>query len=362
MENTISRLPAFSTIAMLCLSVPIFVHYARTPGFEKLMGEPQSLHDLLTGVAAGKLERVYKDEFPIRNFATGTLNAISLGAFHEARKGILVGANDWYFTDEEFAWTRKTPGIVNDNLIFAEKAIAELKKRNIAVVIALLPEKTTIYGDELGRVKTPDGRQAYYQDIRKRLLATQAAVPDLQAMFMQDKAGHQLFLKSDTHWTVDGAKLTAGELAKSVPSGLGLKQQQYALTPQKPVEHFGDLYKFLELSIYKPWFNLPPDHLTPVRAAPVQNDLDSLLGDSNADAFQVALVGTSYSANETWSFIDELKAALSTDVINVAEEGEGPFVPMKKFIGGELPKQPSLKLVIWEMPLRYFGQEAKFEK
>jgi alginate O-acetyltransferase complex protein AlgJ len=357
MKIDLSMAPGISVILMMALGVPIFVHYVRTPALQALVGEHQSVEDILTGVTAGKLERVYKDEFPIRTFATGGLNAISLGLFHEARKGVVVGTDNWYFSDEEFARNRSTPEKIEKNLAFVRQVSDELAARNVRLVIALLPEKADIYRDELGSVAPPTNLTTYYEEIRGRLLAmNDVIVPDLRADFIAAREQNQLFLKSDTHWTHDGARISAEALARAMPPQIALAKTEFAVKEGATADHFGDLYKFIELSVFKAGFDLPPDRLTAVTAEPVADDLDSLLGDGTETAFEVAVVGTSYTANAKWGFVDQLKAALSADIVNFAEEGQGPFGPMKTFLAERLPSEKSVKVVVWEMPLRYFGQ------
>ena len=72
---------------------------------------------------------------------------------------------------------------------------------------------------------------------------------------------------------------------------------------------------------------------------------------------EVALVGTSYSANPDWNFEGFLKLSLNRDVVNFATEGEGPIVPMLNFLERYLQELPALELVVWEIPERYLGQE-----
>ena len=80
--------------------------------------------------------------------------------------------------------------------------------------------------------------------------------------------------------------------------------------------------------------------------------------DSSVDLFgqseaSVVLVGTSYSANEKWGFEAALKSSLGEDIVNVAEQGEGPFKPMASYIGSASFRQAPPKLVIWEIPVRF---------
>lgn len=357
MRKLVTYLPSAALIAILALGLPVFLHYSSAPAFKKLAAERQPVHDLLTGVTAGKLERVYKDEFPIREFATGSLNALSLGVFGEARKGVVVGADNWFFSDEEFTWNRRTPDTIERNLDFVNTVSKDLAQKDIRLVVALIPEKADIYRDKLGPIAPPAQQGDGYHIVRGRLEAmSNVVVPDLQSSFMKKKLTNQLFLKSDTHWTLDGAAIAAEGLARSIPADLEISRAEYDLKNGDKVPYYGDLYKFVRLSVFDPYFKLPPDLLGTVTAVPKEEDLDMLLGDASGTDYQVAVVGTSYSANSRWGFIDQLKAALSADVLNLAQEGEGPFAPMQKFLSESLEKNSSIKLVIWEVPLRYFSQ------
>ncbi len=67
---------------------------------------------------------------------------------------------------------------------------------------------------------------------------------------------------------------------------------------------------------------------------------------------QVALIGTSYSANPAWNFVGALQAALGEELASYATEGIGPFVPMVQFLlGADIERAPP-RLVIWELPER----------
>lgn len=357
MQKLVTYLPSGVLIGMLALGPLVFLHYASTPALQKVTTERQTAHDLMTGVTAAKLERVYKDEFPIREFATGSLNAVSLGVFGEARKGVVVGADDWFFSDEEFTWNRRTPEAIERNLSFVQTVSKDLASKGIKLLVALIPEKADIYRDKLGPIAPPAQQGDGYQLVRQRLAAMpNIVVPDLRSSFLERKPDNQLFLKSDTHWTLDGAAVAAHGLAQSVPAGLEIARAEYDLKNGEKTPYYGDLHKFVRLSVFDQYFKLRPDLLGTVAAVPKNDDLDNLLGDGAGTDFQVALVGTSYSANSRWGFVDQLKAALSADVLNLAEEGEGPFAPMRKFLSESREKNSSIKLVIWEMPLRYFSQ------
>jgi alginate O-acetyltransferase complex protein AlgJ len=80
-----------------------------------------------------------------------------------------------------------------------------------------------------------------------------------------------------------------------------------------------------------------------------------LFGDSGPPP--LVLVGTSYSANPNWSFVEALKLSLSQDVINYAREGQGPVAPMKILLQ-KMDRAAPPPVVIWEFPVRYLSDPA----
>ena len=71
----------------------------------------------------------------------------------------------------------------------------------------------------------------------------------------------------------------------------------------------------------------------------------------------MALVGTSYSAGEAWDFAGALREALGADVLQAAQEGEGPFEPMSDYLEDDAFLQTPPRLVVWEIPERYLPVE-----
>ncbi|MCY1242397.1 putative alginate O-acetylase AlgJ [compost metagenome] len=67
----------------------------------------------------------------------------------------------------------------------------------------------------------------------------------------------------------------------------------------------------------------------------------------------VALIGTSYSANPNWNFVGALKQALNSDVVNYAEDGHGPILPMLSYLKSDAFKNSPPQVLIWEFPERY---------
>jgi alginate O-acetyltransferase complex protein AlgJ len=67
-------------------------------------------------------------------------------------------------------------------------------------------------------------------------------------------------------------------------------------------------------------------------------------------AVPVALIGTSYSANPNWNFVGALQQALRSDVVNYAEDGHGPILPMLSYLQSDAFKNSPPQVLIWEFP------------
>ncbi|MEJ8473706.1 alginate O-acetyltransferase AlgX-related protein [Roseibium algae] len=357
--TTIKYLPTLFCAAMCGLGIYAFVHFWTSDAMVEHRRQPVDYEDIIKGREALALEEIYKEEFPIRDFATGLMNTISFGVFDEARKGLVKGADGWLFSDEEFTWNRESTETLNEHLKFIEETVFDLSHKGITVVAVLIPEKADIYSDNLGRIDQPAARTVYYETVRQRLLAMEhLKVPDLRARFQDAREFESVFLKADTHWTVFGAGVAAKAVAETLAGSVDLKETAYELKPQAVTAHMGDLYNFAKFSVFSPYFDQSAEQVTRLDAVAAELGLDDLFAEDSAGP-EVALVGSSYSANPLWSFESQLRAVTRTDLINLAAEGEGPFKPMETFLKEERAKLPQLKVVIWELPLRYFD-EPKF--
>jgi alginate O-acetyltransferase complex protein AlgJ len=353
--RVLNYLPAICMVGLFVSGVGVVAHFFASEDAREHWQQPRTVDYVVKGQEALAIEEIFKDVFPIKDFSTGLLNAISLAVFDETRKGLVKGDDGWFFSDEEFSWNRKSAAMVEKHFGFVQDAIADLEAAGVEPIILLIPEKADIYRDKLGSIRPPASRATFYDEIRTRLTALGVQVPDLRTTFLEARKGTDVFLKADTHWTVAGAGVGAREVASSLAADTSLAREPYTLSAEPEVPHSGDLLKFANLSIFSGLVALPQETITPVSAKKAEADLDDLLADGQAGP-QLAVVGSSYSANATWSFEAQLKAATGVEVINFAEEGKGPFKPMETFLSEKLPSMQGLKYVVWEMPLRYFDE------
>lgn len=329
-----------------------------TPELREAVTKPLPANQYVDGEITATIESSYEDELPIRKPSSSVLNALTYSLFGEGRKGVVVGEAGWLFSAEEYDWTPKSDANLEANIAYVGEVAAELKERGIALQVALLPEKADIYADHLLRPR-PAAHQGKYDRIRDALLETGATVPDLRAPLEQASKESPVFFPTDTHWSVAGAGTVAVALAEDFPARAAVAAADFQLKPEEPVHHDGDLKRFIELGAFNNMLPATDDLVTPVVATAAGGSVDDFLGEgADAVAPEIALVGTSYSAAKIWSFESQLKGALGADIVNYAEEGHGPIVPMRSFMEKLEAGSVAVKAVIWEIPVRYLDDDA----
>ena len=311
---------------------------------------------VLNGRWAKAVETHYDDEFPIKRLGTNIWAALDYKLFNEGRKGVVLGRDQWLYSDEEFNPIVNEELNLQGNYALVEGVRQKLKEQGVTLVMAILPAKARLYPEHLGDVKPSSIHTNLYQDFHARVAADKILAPDLLGPMQQAKqSGQQVFLRTDTHWTPEGAQVAAENLAKAIAERAPLngEPQRFVTEPAEKITHKGDLRQFLPLD---PLFeNLMPAQEPLVKRNTREAD-DQPAGDDAlfADAqVPVALIGTSYSANPNWNFVGALKQALHSDVVNYAEDGHGPILPMLSYLKSDAFKNSPPQVLIWEFPERY---------
>ncbi|MBC3467548.1 alginate O-acetyltransferase [Pseudomonas sp. RW10S2] len=310
---------------------------------------------LLDGKLAKAAETHYDDQFPIKRLGTNLWAALDFKLFNEGRPGVVLGRDQWLFSDEEFNPTANANHLMQDNLALIRGVRDTLQRQNIQLVLAILPAKARVYDEYLGKQAPASLHADLFNQFHAQARQANVFAPDLLAPLEQAKARGQVFLRTDTHWTPMGAEVVAQAIAEGVKRQqlLETEPQAYITEAGKTAPYKGDLTNFLPLD---PLFNNllpPPDNLQQRTTRPAQSEGqgdDALFADS---AIPVALVGTSYSANPHWNFLGALQQALHSDVANYAEDGHGPLLPMLKYLQSDAFKNAPPQVVVWEFPERY---------
>jgi len=305
-----------------------------------------------------EFEKRYDAAFPARTLGVNTWAAIAYLMFREGQPGVVVGRDGWLFTAEEFGSVAGTEPQVEAHLDLVSHAQGRLAGRGTALIVALVPAKARVYPESLPARHSRGLRQALYESTRQGLRSRGIAAPDLPAALIACKARQvpkqAMFLRTDTHWTPAGASCTARRLAAEAQAR-GLRTPapaQYRTSVTSEERHRGDLLAFLPLD---PWFAglLPPDDdLELQRTEPMETGGTGLLDE--APRPEVVLVGTSYSANPRWNFTGALRESFGEEIVSYADPARGPFRPMLDYLDSADFRSAPPRLVIWEMPERYF--------
>ena len=309
---------------------------------------PETTSGIMHGGFTQNLETIYKGELPHRQLAVELIGAARYVMLGEGRNGVVVGVDGWLFSSEEFRGLNK-PDMGIASSIQRISAIAEtLRSRGARLIIVPLPAKNDIYREKANEPRFAEGSEARYERFISALAAAGIGYADIRGALIEAKTTGPVFLRTDTHWTPLGAKTVAVETARQT----GTVQIPVALTDDRPDVVDGDLVKFVTSGSLATLVGLGPETVIPQRP---QNTNVGVVSDlfGNDVRFPIALVGTSYSATEAWSFANYLQVAFGEDILNAAEVGRGPVVPMRKFLASETEVGASPAMVIWEFPVRY---------
>ncbi|PYB72486.1 alginate O-acetyltransferase [Rhizobium wuzhouense] len=319
-----------------------------------------SLSYVIDGEATRDLDALYKSELPHRDPAVGVIGNARYALLGSGRKGVIIGDEGWFFTGEEFK--RVKPTDIENAVARIDEVRARLAEAGIKLVMVPLPAKSDIYAEHLPEVMRSDAMSVAYSDFSTALKAKGMTVVDTRAAMLAAKPFGELFLKSDTHWTPTGAKVTAEAVQSTLQqSGISLPSETVTASWQTPVDIWGDLTTYITSPDYAPRAGLKQENIPIYRTAVnVEAEGTDLFGTETK--VPVMLVGTSYSANENWSFVDFLRQSLVTDVVNVAKEGLGPGVPMMDLLEGSALEDTQPSVVVWEFPIRYLGTPTLWER
>lgn len=301
-------------------------------------------------VLSGKAQASYEASFaaanPLRDLSVNIWGAVKYNIFEQASSGALIGENGWLFTDEELelkAEHRQNLMASVEEISAAEK---QLHKRGIQLITVILPDKVRIYADKLPYQRSALLRDRY-ADLQHALEARGVISIDVRRPLFTQRTTGDVFMRDDTHWSPLGASLVAKSIAAQVDKTLW-RQTRISTVQTDTVDYDGDLLRYIPTGGFRAYIG--PEQS---RLKRYQTTVHSGAGLFGQAAIDVVLLGTSFSARPEWHFEGFLKQALGADVLNLAQAGQGPFVPMRDFLSSDMLAKYPPKLVVWEIPERY---------
>lgn len=275
--------------------------------------------------------------------------------FNEGRAGAVIGAEGWLFSAEELSWPKDAEKNVEANLGYIAQINSQLREKNILLLTVPVPAKARIFEDTLGDFVLPVPRKSLYGRIFDLFNAQNIRMVELTETLRRTP---ESFFRTDTHWTPRGASVAAALVAaelRALPQGNAPERTDFETKARGPAENFsGDLLRYVPLGSYAA-LGPSPDSLMRYETQAVSSKAQSeeaLFGDSSLPV--VALVGTSYSADERWNFAGFLRQELKADILNAADPGLGPFATMKAYLDSPAFRDTPPRIIVWEIPERYF--------
>lgn len=323
--------------------------------------DPVKAAHIINGQWTPLYEKVFNKKLYTYDTSKNSWGLINYLAFHEGNEGVLIGRDNWLFTKEEFDHQPAQKEKILKNLDYIDKVHDYLEAKNVELVVVPVPSKARIYNDKLGRYEFPAYKKEVYNEFLHDLNSRNIRAVDILTPMQSGRQSANMFLQTDTHWTPDGAQLTAKAVAGYLEKApFSFDKITYQTKLDKKEEHKGDLLRYIPVGDFYASKNLPVDKLPLFQTVEVSDEATA--GDTAEMLFSekspsITLVGTSYSANPKWNFAGFLKENLQTDVLNAADEGLGPFETMDKYLSNEAFRETPPKLVIWEIPERYLSFE-----
>lgn len=310
----------------------------------------QGFKSVLNGTVSSQYESEFDDNLFHYKPSKGGWDLSSYALFKEGRDGVIIGKDNWLFTSEEFDNPSGYENNIKQNQQYILSAAEEIQRNGSSLFIVPIPSKARMLSDKLERYNIPDYRKRVYSNFIGFLDAQKIAHIDL-AFNIQN--AEEFFLKTDTHWSPNGANLAAQLSADQIKRDISLNwdalTKEFETQKHKPKEYEGDLMRYTVNGLAADIASFDVDSIQIAQTVSSGLD-DDLFGNQE---IHVALIGTSYSANKEWNFDGFLKQSLSADVLNMADEGLGPFETMQSYLKSSVFRETPPKLIIWEIPERF---------
>jgi hypothetical protein len=271
----------------------------------------------------------------------------------------VAGSDGWayygpniQYLGERYFRDIKSSKPIDDPVVAIADFNQQLAKRNIRLLVVPIPTKGTVQPAHLRATLGPDlALSVHSRRFMDELRGQGIAVLDLYSPFVQEQRAHpekNLYLKADTHWTGEGARLAASLLAGRVREMLGTAdlepkrsyRREPVTVPRRP-----DIPRMSRLPFETAAF--PPEPTVAYRVldeqgAPYADEDESqilLLGDSFSRIYQSDEPGAA-------GWIANLAFELGTPITTIVNDGGASTL-----VRQELARTPELlngkRLVIW---------------
>jgi len=210
----------------------------------------------------------------------------------------------------------------------------------------LLPDTAEVYGF---RYETAT---AVYRDILDRLRARGVVAVDGQAAMRAGDPQPLPFFHADFHWTAEGARRTAAEIAREIAplvAEAGLETSAYATEAIGPFTAFSGLRRQIQRKCVEP-VPMPVTTLHRTRQIEPGAGLD-LFGGGPSGGIAIAIAGTSFADSDYGNFDGWLSQYTGLEVANYAITGGNQFGAMLSYLTSADFDADRPQFLIWENPV-----------
>jgi alginate O-acetyltransferase complex protein AlgJ len=257
------------------------------------------------------------------------------------------GDDGWLFLDDELRVHPGRAANARDRAAAVAQISRALAARRIALLVAVVPDKTRIETAHLGRLRRAPELEARVREWTAMLDAAKVPVLDLSRTLAGTSPTP--FLKTDTHWTEHGSQLAAQAVADRLR-----RMQVLDATPvpsvvasRKPVTERGDLVHLAGIDSLPPSLKPAPD-TDWQSTVETRNESTDLFG--NTALPSVVLIGSSLSHRA--NFLPFLQLASQSLVADFAMNGGDFSGAARRYFAGPAFADNPPRVIVWEVPER----------
>ncbi len=344
-------LPAFAMAAILCVGLAsnIMLWF----GGERPAATDWSWHALADGEPMTALGQFLLKQNPLADPLVTADRVIAWTVAGDLGTRVRRGCENWLFLTDELEIHADRAQLLIRNLIIVEQVAEFLKRRDIVLTVALVPDKSRVEAGERCGLDRASVLGPRYDTALARLraagIATVELLPALAAL------DGERYYRTDTHWNERGARRAAETIAASLrQAGLAPKpgQADFRVATEPVRERIGDLIRLAGLDRVpfplRPRGDMEASTLIEQSAKAGIGILDEL------PAPQVAVLGTSFSRRA--NFTNFLALALTAPVINKALDGASLTSAAIAYFADPAFTAAPPRVIVWEIPERILDQ------
>ena len=201
---------------------------------------------LIDGTRARLIDEYLKETSRVRLAVTGPWACALLVLGETSRPEVIQGSDGWLFLR---ARTTRRDGLTEDGIAYLASVVSSVHRllalQGTRLVVMPVPPKGIVYPQHLPAdvdAQTRDYYVSFVGHLRDR------GVPVIDVLReMERHAGIQLFCRTDTHWSFDGARIAAEAVARTTRKWIPPEARATVLETAPDEVDTGDLFRLLGL-------------------------------------------------------------------------------------------------------------------